>query len=78
MTRCQNGYYNYFETKEEIFLALFAREYRRWNEELKAIGEGNARLTRRELADKLAGSLANRRQLLKLLAVNYPPLRSRP
>lgn len=62
--------YNYFETKEEIFLALFAREYRRWNEELKAIDEGNASLTRRELADKLAGSLANRRQLLKLLAMN--------
>ena len=26
--------YNYFETKEEIFLALFQREYDRWNEDL--------------------------------------------
>ena len=29
--------YNYFETKEEIFLALFQREYDRWNEDLTAI-----------------------------------------
>ena len=27
--------YNYFQTKEEIFLALFEREYNRWNEELQ-------------------------------------------
>ena len=26
--------YNYFQTKEEIFLALFEREYNRWNEDL--------------------------------------------
>ena len=25
--------YNYFHTKEEIFLALYKREYVRWNEE---------------------------------------------
>ena len=29
--------YNYFQTREEIFLALFQREYDRWNEELEAI-----------------------------------------
>ena len=29
--------YNYFHTKEEIFLALFEREYNRWNEELETI-----------------------------------------
>ena len=33
--------YNYFETKEEIFLALFQREYDRWNEDLTAILGGN-------------------------------------
>ena len=26
--------YNYFQTKEEIFLALFEREYYRWNDAL--------------------------------------------
>ena len=38
--------YNYFETKEEIFLALFQREYDRWNEDLAAIQEGNKQLTK--------------------------------
>ena len=62
--------YNYFETKEEIFLALFKREYDRWNEELTAIYEENDRLTKTELAGKIAQSLAGREQLLKLLSMN--------
>ena len=62
--------YNYFETKEEIFLGLFQREYDRWNEELTAILHGNERLTRQELADRIANSLAGRQQLLKLLSMN--------
>ena len=62
--------YNYFETKEEIFLALFQREYDRWNEDLTAILNGNGRLTKKELAEKIADSLAGREQLLKLLSMN--------
>ena len=62
--------YNYFETKEEIFLALFQREYDRWNEDLTAILNGNERLTKKELADHIAYSLAGREQLLKLLSMN--------
>ncbi len=62
--------YNYFETKEEIFLALFQREYDRWNEDLSTILEENEQLTKGELSEKIAASLANRTQLLKLLAMN--------
>ena len=62
--------YNYFETKEEIFLALFQREYDRWNEDLTAILNGNERLTKNDLADRIANSLAGRKQLLKLLSMN--------
>ena len=62
--------YNYFETKEEIFLALFQREYERWNEDLTAILENNEELAGAELAEKIAGSLAGRQQLLKLLSMN--------
>jgi AcrR family transcriptional regulator len=62
--------YNYFETKEEIFLGLFQREYDRWNEDLTAILNGNERLTKKELADRIAVSLAGRQQLLKLLSMN--------
>ena len=62
--------YNYFETKEEIFLALFKREYDRWNEALAAILEENGWLTKAQLADRIAQSLADREQLLKLLSMN--------
>jgi len=62
--------YNYFHTKEEIFLALYEREYERWNEELAAILEGHESLSDAALADLVAASLARRPQLLKLLAMN--------
>ena len=62
--------YNYFETKEEIFLGLFQREYDRWNEDLTAILNGNEQMTKAELADKIASSLSGREQLLKLLSMN--------
>jgi AcrR family transcriptional regulator len=62
--------YNYFHTKEEIFLALFEREYKRWNEELSAILGNHESLSASALADLIAGSLARRPQLLKLLAMN--------
>ena len=62
--------YNYFETKEEIFLGLFQREYDRWNEDLTAILNRNDQLTKKELADRIANSLTGREQLLKLLSMN--------
>ena len=62
--------YNYFKTREEIFLALFEREYDRWNEELETIIEENDLLTKTQVAEKIAHSLENREQLLKLLSMN--------
>lgn len=62
--------YNYFQTKEEIFLALFEREYDRWNAELETILRENDALTGTELADRIARSLERRPQLLKLLSMN--------
>lgn len=62
--------YNYFQTKEEIFLALYEREYDRWNEELESIRNSYDSLSRSELAEKIASSIANRQQLLKLLSMN--------
>ena len=62
--------YNYFRTKEEIFLALFAREYDRWNGELSKILATPAPLAPETLADRLARSLEKRGLLLKLLSMN--------
>ena len=62
--------YNYFETKEEIFLALFEREYERWNDALQHILDDNEQLSGQELAEKIARSLESKVQLLKLLSMN--------
>ena len=62
--------YNYFETKEEIFLALYEREYDRWNADLELILARNENLTRKQLAEEIARSLQDREQLLKLLSMN--------
>ena len=62
--------YNYFETREEIFLALFQREYDRWNADLSAILAEHDTLTAEQLAEEIAGSLTKRVQLLKLLSMN--------
>ena len=62
--------YNYFQTKEEIFLALYEREYDRWNRDLETLLQAHETLNRPALADLLARSLEKRAQLLKLLAMN--------
>ena len=69
-TFTRTSIYNYFQTKEEIFLALYEREYDRWNLELVSILEENEVLSDKELADKIAVSIEHRAQLLKLLSMN--------
>ena len=69
-TFTRTSIYNYFQTKEEIFLALYEREYDRWNEELTSILDNYQELSSKELADKIARSIENRAQLLKLLSMN--------
>ena len=63
--------YNYFETKEEIFLALLQKEYERWIDDLNAVRDGHDDLTRDELAEELARTLEAREQLLKLMSMNH-------
>lgn len=62
--------YNYFQTKEEIFLALLEREYELWVAELQSIMDENESLDRESFVDKIAGSLDHRRQLLKIMSMN--------
>ena len=69
-TFSRTSIYNYFQTKEEIFLALFQREYEKWIEDLNKIYEKNERLMIEELAHKLAHTIEKRPTLLKLLAMN--------
>ena len=63
--------YNYFQTKEEIFLALMQREYENWAEEMYCVAEGNDSMTPEGFAAAVAVSLEKHEQLLKLLAMNH-------
>ena len=62
--------YNYFETKEEIFLALFAQEYECFTQNLESLCEQNESLKLDELASALAEALERRPLMLKLLSMN--------
>ncbi len=62
--------YTYYQTKEEIFIALLAKEHHRWNEDLKEILDHHTELSKQELADLLAKSLEKRTNLLKLMSMN--------
>lgn len=63
--------YNYFETKEEIFLALFQKEYELWVESLNALIGKNDSLDKDKAISLFAQSLADRKILLKLLSMNH-------
>ena len=63
--------YNYFRTKEEIFLALMQREYEAWTADLNALADSTPSLTRDGLAQAMARSLEKRKRLLKLLSMNH-------
>ena len=63
--------YNYFQTKEEIFLALMQKEYERWVEELDAMANAYTTMSAESFSSMLAHSLENRSMLLKLLSMNH-------
>ena len=62
--------YNYFQTKEEIFLAILKREYEKWIKDLENIYLKNDKLEKDEFAKKIAKTIEKREQLLKLLSMN--------
>ena len=63
--------YNYFQTKEEIFLALLKREYELWIGSLRQTMEQVKEMTKDEFASMLAHSLEERAQLLKIMSMNH-------
>ncbi len=62
--------YNYFQTKEEIFLALLQREYEAWTADLEAIPRQYEAMSADELAEALAHTLEKRGCMLKLVCMN--------
>ena len=69
-TFTRTSVYNYFETKEEIFLALLQKEYDLWVEDMNAVMETEDTFTRDQVAQVLARTLTERPRLLRLLSMN--------
>lgn len=63
--------YNYFQTKEEIFLALLKREYDTWVMQLQEVIDTKEAMSDEEIADILAKTLNDRQQLLKIMSMNH-------
>lgn len=62
--------YNYFETKEEIFLALLTREYSAWAADLQQIAMQDKQMDLPFFAESIAKSVSKRITLLKIQAMN--------
>lgn len=60
--------YNYFQSKEEIFLRLFENEYDLWCADLETILEKAENV--KELPEMIARSLEKRKLMLKLISDN--------
>ena len=63
--------YNYFNSKEEIFLALMQREYECWSAEVDGLVQDHEQMTRDEIAQALSHLLEKHERLLKLLSMNH-------
>lgn len=63
--------YNYFQTKEEIFLTLNKIEYEKWSKDLNKIIDNNEKLSKEDIAEKIAKTLEKREQMLKLMSMNH-------
>ena len=62
--------YNYFQTKEEIFLALLQQEYQCWVQDLEGLLRSSLPMDAARFSDALAATLERRGCMLKLLAMN--------
>ena len=62
--------YNYFQTKEEIFLALLQREHERWSADLEKLARRGGPMSAGEFADGMARTLEKRGCMLKLMSMN--------
>ncbi len=62
--------YNYFQTKEEIFLALLEREHRLWIADIEAMERENESMSVESFAGALSSTLEKRKIMLKLMSMN--------
>ena len=68
-TFSRTSVYNYFKTREEIFLALLQREYEEWTADILALA-AQARTDADGFAEKFSALTARRSRMFKLLSLN--------
>lgn len=66
--------YNYFHTKEEIFLALLEREYKAWVFDLNALAQ--TEMCAERFPSEFSALLEKRKCMLKLMSMNLYDLES--
>jgi len=66
--------YNYFKTKEDIFIVMLQREFEMWTAQLEAAELDRDSFTAEEMAGVFAGTLEKRSLLLRLLNVEWTDL----
>ena len=70
-TFSRTSIYNYFQTKEEIFLALLKREYDQWVLQLQEAMDAHQSMENEKIAQTLAQTLNDHKQLLKIMSMNH-------
>lgn len=70
-TFTRTSIYNYFQTKEEIFLTLHKTEYERWCQDLEEIMNSHSTMNKENIAKSIAKTLEKRELLLKLMSMNH-------
>lgn len=66
----RTSFYTYFQTKDEIFLAILEREYNLWAEDLNNLTKLSKTITKEDLAMAIADTLEERWLFLKILSEN--------
>ncbi len=68
---CRSNIYNYYETKDEIFLDILKKEYLLWMEDIDKKMEEDKQRDRESYCKIIAQTAEERPRLLKLLSVHY-------
>ena len=66
----RTSFYTYFQTKDEIFLAILEREYLDYAEELRNLTKLSRSIEKEDLAQAIADTLEERELFLKILSEN--------
>ncbi len=66
----RTSFYTYFQTKDEIFLTILAREYNYWAEDLQNLTKLSRSIKKEDLASAIADTLEEHTLMLKILSEN--------